>query len=123
METNPIAIIVPAEPALKKLANSIGVQGHGVGDLVHDPRIRVAILEDMQAVGKRAGLVGMEIISGVVLADEEWTPENVSAVITACFGMLMGTQNLVTPTSKLNRRRLFERYKTDIETVYGQSRS
>lgn len=77
-ETNPIAIIVPAEPALKKLADSIGVQGHGIGDLVHDPRVQSAILKEMQAVGKRAGLSSMEIISGVILADEEWTPQNVS---------------------------------------------
>ena len=32
-ETNPIAIIVPAEPALVALASSIGVKGHGIGDL------------------------------------------------------------------------------------------
>jgi len=32
-ETNPVAIIVPAEPALIALASSIGVEGHGIGDL------------------------------------------------------------------------------------------
>ena len=77
-ETNPIAIIVPVEPALKKLADSIGVEGHGIGDLVHDPRIPGAVLKEMQAVGKKSGLASMEIISGVVLADDEWTPQNVS---------------------------------------------
>jgi long-chain acyl-CoA synthetase len=77
-ETNPIAIIVPAEPALKKLADTIGVQGHGLGDLVHDERIQAEVLKQLQAVGKRAGLAGMEIIVGAVLSDEEWTPQNVS---------------------------------------------
>jgi long-subunit acyl-CoA synthetase (AMP-forming) len=77
-ETNPIAIIVPVEPALKKLADTIGVEGHGIGDLVHNERLQAAVLKDMQAVGKRAGLASMEIISGVILADEEWTPQNVS---------------------------------------------
>ena len=33
----PIAIIVPAEPALKKLAHDNGIEGHGIEDLVHDP--------------------------------------------------------------------------------------
>jgi long-chain acyl-CoA synthetase len=79
-EVKPIAIIVPAEPALKKLADSIGVQGHGIDDLVHDPRMQAAILKEMQAVGKRAGLANIEIISGVVLADEEWTPQNVRPI-------------------------------------------
>lgn len=77
-ETHPIAIVVPAEPALKKLAEAIGVEGHGIGDLVHNELIRLEVLKQMQAVGKRAGLAGMEIIQGVVLADEEWTPVNVS---------------------------------------------
>jgi long-chain acyl-CoA synthetase len=77
-ETNPIAIIVPAEPALKKLAESIGVEGHGIGDLVHDENIQREVLKQMQAVGKKAGLAGMEMIVGAVLADEEWTPQNVS---------------------------------------------
>ena len=32
-ETNPVAIIVPAEPALVALAKSLGVEGYGIGDL------------------------------------------------------------------------------------------
>ena len=83
-ETNPIAIIVPAEPALIKLADTIGVEGHGIGDLVHDARIQGAILKEMQAIGRKAGLASMEIISGVVLADEEWTPQNVG-LFTDCL--------------------------------------
>lgn len=68
---------MPAEPALKKLADTIGVQGHGLGDLVHDDKIQREILKQLQAVGRKAGLVGIEVIIGVVLADEEWTPQNV----------------------------------------------
>jgi len=79
-ETNPVAIIVPAEPALIKLASSIGVSGHGLGDLVHDEKVQLEVLKQMQVAGKRAGLAGMETIVGVVLSDEEWTPQNVSAL-------------------------------------------
>jgi long-chain acyl-CoA synthetase len=79
-ETNPIVIIVPAEPALLKLAESIGVEGHGLGDLVHDPKIQAEVLKQVQAVGRKAGLASMEIVAGVVLADEEWTPVNVSHI-------------------------------------------
>jgi hypothetical protein len=32
----------------------------------------------VQDAGKKAGLSGIEIISGIVLVDEEWTPQNVS---------------------------------------------
>jgi len=76
-ETHPIAIIVPAEPALKKLADAIGVTGHGIGDLVYDERIQQEVLKQLQAVGRKGGLAGIEIITGVALADEEWTPQNV----------------------------------------------
>lgn len=80
-ETNPVAIIVPAETALKKLADTIGVEGHGIGDLVHDRRVQSEVLKQMQVVGKRAGLSSMEIIVGVILSDEEWTPQNVCDLI------------------------------------------
>ena len=76
-ETHPVAIIVPAEPALRKLADTIGVQGHGIGDLVHDEKIQQEVLKQLQAVGRKARLAGIEVIIGVVVADEEWTPQNV----------------------------------------------
>ena len=87
-ETHPIAIIVPAEPALKKLADTIGVQGHGIGDLVYNERIQQEVLKQLQAVGRKAGLAGIEIITGVVLADEEWTPQNVSLGLFHPFSLL-----------------------------------
>lgn len=76
--TKPVAIIVPAEPALKKLAERIGVEGTGVEDLVHNKQIQDAVLKEMQQAGRSGGLSGIEIIEGVVLSDEEWTPQNVS---------------------------------------------
>ncbi|RQM04807.1 hypothetical protein DH86_00004039 [Scytalidium sp. 3C] len=65
--------------------------------------VSTRVLKDMQAIGRKSGLVSFEIVQGVVLADEEWTPQN----------------NLTTPTSKINRRALFERYKKDIELAYS----
>jgi long-chain acyl-CoA synthetase len=76
--TKPVAIIVPAEPALKKLAEKIGVQGTGLEDLVHNTKIQAAVLKELQQAGRAGGLSGIEIIEGAVLADEEWTPQNVS---------------------------------------------
>ena len=75
----PIAIVVPAEPALKKLAQQIGVEGHSIEDLIHSEKLNGAVLKELQAAGRQGRLNGIEIIDGVVLADEEWTPQNVSA--------------------------------------------
>jgi long-chain acyl-CoA synthetase len=76
-KNKPIAIIVPAEPALKKLAQQIGVEGHGLEDLVHSQKLNAAVLKELQSAGRVGGLSGIELIDGVVLADEEWTAANV----------------------------------------------
>ncbi|KAG9235979.1 long-chain-fatty-acid-CoA ligase-like protein [Amylocarpus encephaloides] len=105
-ETNPIVIIVPAEIALLKLASTLGVEGHGIEDLVYDPNIQTEVLKQVQAVGLKAGLSNLEIVVGVILSEEEWTPVN----------------GLVTPTNKLNRRGLVEMFKDDIDQAYKNSK-
>jgi long-chain acyl-CoA synthetase len=74
----PVAIIVPAEPALKKLASEQGVKGEHLEELVHDKKLNGAVLKQLQDAGRKGGLAGFETIEGVVMADEEWTPQNVS---------------------------------------------
>ncbi|KAK4499097.1 hypothetical protein PRZ48_009609 [Zasmidium cellare] len=103
-QNKPIAIVVPAEPALKQLANDNGVSGNGLEDLCSDKKVNDLVLKEMQAAGKKGGLSGFEIIEGVVLADEAWTPEN----------------GLVTSAQKLNRKGLTEKYKKDIDAAYGK---
>lgn len=77
------------------------------------------MVRQMQAIGRRAGLAGMEIIQGAVLSDEEWTPQNVSFQIVLAIGIRADeTQNMVTATSKLNRRAISERYQKDIKNAY-----
>ncbi|RFU23650.1 hypothetical protein B7463_g12688, partial [Scytalidium lignicola] len=102
-KTKPIAIIVPAEPALKKLAAKIGVEGTGLEDLVHNKKIQDAVLKELQQAGKAGGLSGIEIIEGVALADEEWTPHN----------------GLVTSAQKLNRKAILNQYKKEVDRAYS----
>ena len=83
-KNKPIALVVPAEPALKKLASDNGVQGEGLEDLCHNEKVNAAVLREMQSTGKKQGLTGIEIIEGVVLSDEEWTPQNVSVPTLYC---------------------------------------
>ena len=77
-KNKPVAIIVPAEPALKKVAESNGIKGNGLEDLVQSKKLNGIVLKELQSAGRQGGLGGIEIIDGVVLADEEWTPVNVS---------------------------------------------
>ncbi|PVH72850.1 long-chain-fatty-acid-CoA ligase-like protein [Cadophora sp. DSE1049] len=106
-ETHPVILIQPAEPALIKLADSLGIKGHGIGDLVHEERIQREVLLQLQAIGRRSGLTGIEIVVGAVLADDEWTPQN----------------NLVTATLKLNRKALFDKYQKEIGAAYARSKN
>jgi long-chain acyl-CoA synthetase len=78
-KSKPIAIVFPAEAALKNLAKENGVNGSGLEDLCHNDKVNSAVLKELQRSGKNGGLTGIEIIEGVVLSDEEWTPQNVSA--------------------------------------------
>lgn len=76
-KNKPIAIIVPAEPALKKLAKQNGIEGDTVEELVHNKKLNQIVLKELQAAGRQGGLTGIEIIDGVVMADEEWNAANV----------------------------------------------
>ncbi|KAH7379521.1 hypothetical protein BKA66DRAFT_420456 [Pyrenochaeta sp. MPI-SDFR-AT-0127] len=101
----PIAIIVPAEPALKKLASQEGVAGEHLEELVHDKKINSAVLKQLQQAGQKGGLAGFETIEGVVLADEEWTPQN----------------GLTTAAQKLNRKGILKQYQKEVDKAYGRS--
>ncbi|KAL1640719.1 long-chain fatty acid-CoA ligase [Diplodia intermedia] len=101
----PIAIIVPAEPALKKLAGELGIKGEHLEELVHDPKINSNVLKQLQDAGRKGGLASFEILDGVVLADEEWNPQN----------------GLTTAAQKLNRKGILDKYKKEVDKAYGNS--
>ena len=80
-KAKPIAIIVPAEPALRSLAKEHSVEGNGLEDWCQSDKLNAIILKELQAAGRQGGLAGIELVEGVVLADEEWTSANVSCAI------------------------------------------
>lgn len=104
-KNKPIAIILPAEPALKKLAEQNGIKGNGIDDLCDNKKLNGIVLKELQAQGKSGGLNGIEIIEGVVLSADEWTPEN----------------GLVTSAQKLNRKGILEKYKEEVKQAYSSS--
>ncbi|XDG05832.1 hypothetical protein ABKA04_005447 [Annulohypoxylon sp. FPYF3050] len=97
-----IAIVSPNEKPLNELAKKLGV------DHAHahsDPKVLDAVHKDLIGVGKKAGLTGLEMVVGVVLVEDEWTP----------------TSGLVTATQKVNRRALRSHYKKQIEECFKRS--
>ncbi|KAF4332785.1 long-chain-fatty-acid ligase [Fusarium beomiforme] len=93
--SRPIAVIMPNESALHHIAQDLGVDDHSMHS---DTRVQEALLKDLQAAGKQGGLSSAEIVAGVVITPEEWTPAS----------------GLVTATQKLNRRAINVKYKNEI---------
>ncbi|KAK8015028.1 AMP-binding enzyme [Apiospora arundinis] len=85
--------------SLGELAKSLGVDEK---NMHRDKNVRGAVLKDLLSHAKKGGLSGLEMVSGLVLVDEEWTPAN----------------GLTTATSKVNRRVLKDRYKKEIEEAF-----
>ena len=81
----PIAIVVPAEATLSKFAGSknLAPQETSLESLVENKKIVEVVYAELLSVGKRGGLCGIELIQGLILVPEEWTPENVSLEMNA----------------------------------------
>lgn len=102
-KSKPVAIVLPAEPALKALASQkgIGAKDDQLEDLVHNRKLEAAVHQELLAAGKRGGLGGIELVAGVVLVSEEWTPQN----------------GLVTAAQKLNRRAILAKHQEEVDVL------
>ncbi|KAI4112766.1 MAG: hypothetical protein LQ345_006134 [Seirophora villosa] len=102
--TKPVAIVVPVEAKLKSLARSIGVDDDvDMHDLARNAKVRDVALREIQQEGRSGGLMGIEIVDGIVLAREEWTPQN----------------GLVTSAQKVNRKAILKEYQTEVDAAYA----
>ena len=79
-----------------------GIQGSGLEDLCPGKKVNDHVLKEMRAACKQSGLAGIEMIEGVVLADEGCTPQNVSenVVLKIQIDAYRVFQGLVTSQSK-----------------------
>ncbi|KKZ63804.1 long-chain acyl-CoA synthetase [[Emmonsia] crescens] len=103
-QTKPIAVIVPAEPALLALAKANGIEGESVEGLAHNKQMNSIVLRELQNAGRASNLKPFEIIEGVVLADEEWTPQN----------------GYITAAQKLQRKKITSHFQKEIDCAYGK---
>ncbi|CAG7934710.1 unnamed protein product [Penicillium nalgiovense] len=103
-QDKPVAVIVPVEAVLKKVAHEHGIKGDTLESLVHDEKLNSIVLQQLQAAGRAGGLRGIEIINGVVLSDDEWTPQN----------------GFMTAAQKLQRKKIIARYESEIAKAYGK---
>jgi len=80
----PIVVIFPHEVHLREAlaANAnLPAPDTDIHKLCDDPAVQEFYLRDMQAIAKKNGFKTIEIVQGVVLTPDEWTPE--SGMVTA----------------------------------------
>jgi long-chain acyl-CoA synthetase len=95
-----VALIVPDLEALRQWADHEGIAAEGEA-LLRDERARAKISDEIAA--HSAAVKGYERIRDFVLLGEDFTPEN----------------GLLTPTLKVKRRDVLDRYGGDIAALYG----
>ncbi|KAG9030909.1 long-chain fatty acid-CoA ligase [Tulasnella sp. JGI-2019a] len=102
----PMAIILPHENNLRaalaadpSTADLAKADMHKICD---DKKAWGVVLKQCNAVGKKNGFKGMELLEAVVLTPEEWTADN----------------QMVTAAQKINRKMIAEKYKEQIKSVY-----
>ena len=78
-KAKPIAIVMPEEKALRKEIEKTNIVDRDtvLNELTKNKAVVGLVMDDLLKVGKKAGLQGIELVSGVVLSDVKWTPESV----------------------------------------------
>jgi len=96
-----IAFVQPVEKEIERIAKRLGVSGD-YHSHCKDEKVCKAVLDELVADGKTAGLKGNELVAAVYLCDEEWTSQN----------------GLLTAAQKLKRKEVLNKYRSEIEQVY-----
>lgn len=78
---------MPVEAALQSLAKQNGIDADGLHSLASNKKLCGLALQKIQNEGKSGGLMGIEIVDGLVIVKDEWTPQNVSSTFLPPFKM------------------------------------
>lgn len=108
-KVKPIAMILPHEQHLRSLlldenlCTEEDLKHKEINLFYEDPKVVAAVNKSLLATGKSQGLKGIELLQNVVLIDDEWTPQN----------------GFVTSAQKLQRKKILEAYKNQVEKAYA----
>ncbi|KAI8146982.1 hypothetical protein BJV82DRAFT_597309 [Fennellomyces sp. T-0311] len=107
LRPRPVALVVPVEPATRKLAGELGVQSKDWEDICNDASVKKAVLGAIQSQGKEAGLKPAEMLIDIYLCHEEWTIES----------------GLLTAAQKLKRQDIVKKFKQQLDTMNAAQKS
>jgi len=105
--TQPAMIVVAHPVNLPMFAKKNNLsQSDDLEELCKDKKVVDGCLKEMNDVGRKQGLKGMELLEAIVLTDDDWTPES----------------GFLTAAQKLQRKTIQEHYKEAINEVYKLSK-
>ncbi|KAI9012649.1 hypothetical protein CLU79DRAFT_708984 [Phycomyces nitens] len=96
-----IALVVPLEPAIRKMARQKGVETNDWEELCANETVKKTVLSALNAQAKVGGLKGAELLFDIHIVSDEWTIE----------------AGLLTAAQKLKRQEIVKRYKAEIDEV------
>lgn len=103
----PIAIVVPHESKLRSAVSAnpstSSLASASIADLCSNKEVQKLVTNACNETGKKNKFKGAELLKGVVLTAEEWTPEN----------------GMVTAAQKVNRGAVGKKFREQIEEVYS----
>eukprot|EP00871_Galdieria_phlegrea_P000050 jgi/Galph1/1045/GphlegSOOS_G5748.1 len=99
-----VAVVHPRKHYAERWATENQKGKMDFNQLCNDSTFKKAVLDDLQKIGKQESLKGYEIIKKIYLEPEPFSVEN----------------ELVTPTMKLKRPVLTQRYKNEINNMYKE---
>lgn len=105
LQSTLVAIIVPGD-GFEVWAHSAGFSG-STADLVKNDDVAQALIKEMSAFGRDAGLKGFELIKNIRFELDPFTPEN----------------GLLAPTFKSKRHELKKHYQKEIDEMYAELNS
>ena len=98
-----IALMVPNSRALKQLAKQLHKESLTHSEMCRDQEIIKEVQKSLRDHGLAAGLHKTEIPTKIMLVVEDWTPDS----------------GLVTAALKLRRKNIQDRYRMEINNMYG----
>lgn len=116
----PVALVVPAEKAVRALADELGVQEKDWKSVCAHAAVKKAVYETLISKAKETGLKPAEILFDIYLCSEEWTTENVSSLQQVACQLCYSTfslQGLLTAAQKVKRNDIVKMYKHDLEEM------
>merc|ERR1719347_2274566 len=104
-KTHTVAMVVPIQEALERLAKNYMNYDASYEDICNDPGVVQEVLKTLSAHGKNNGLEKFEIPTEIQLCPDIWMPD--SGLVTAAF--------------KLKRKAIQEYFQSSIDLMYGKS--